>query len=461
MADYVLEGPRWSTRSITWSFASPGVADASTPFSSAIGDAYKGYVQAAFDTWSAASGLRFTQVADSTPGVNIRVGFGRIPGGDIGLTNYYYYVSQPGTFAPGTAVRVLDPQLYAWTDTELRHVFIHEVGHALGLDHTYNLSSVMYPTADVTTATLGAGDVAGIQALYPQARLSAPATFSVPFARDRASLVGGADGSLTVSGPGISQAVLESGTYRIGFLNGTAVFDATGSAGTAARLYQTAFGRGGDAGGVAYWTQALRDGTSPLAVARAFIGSTELSARGLSDAGFVATLYRNALGREPDAGGLQTFTRVLATGTERAQVLLTISQSAEAKEHLRATAGDAAQAEAYRLYDTVLGRTPDAGGLAYFGDTIARGAAPVDVARSMLASAEATSRYGGLSNRDFAASMYRNALDREPDAGGLAWTQGRLDQGASRAQVAVGLADSTEARRLTAAVTHDGWVWLG
>ena len=472
MADYVLTGPRWASRSLTWSYASPGVADAAAPFSSAVGDTYKADVQAAFDTWAAASGLRFTPVADGATGVDIRVGFGRFSGTQVGRTDYSYDPAS-GRFVPGVIVRAEDPGetplvpsgtggwRYAGSGVEIRGVFIHEVGHALGLGHTSDPASIMYGTAGSSSRGLGAGEVAGIQALYPQARLGAPASFSVPFARDWASLVGGADGSLTVSGPGISQAVLESGTYRIGFLDGTAVFDATGAAGTAARLYLAALGRAGEAGGVAHWAQVLRDEASPLAVARAFTDSAEAAGRGLSDAGFVAAVYRDALGRDPDAGGFEAFTRALASGAERAQVVLDIAQSAEAKAHSGVAVGDPAQAAAHRLYDTVLDRTPDAGGLAYFGDLIARGATPAAVAGSMLASAEGASRHGGLSDRDFVAGLYRSALDREPDAGGLAWTQERLLKGVSRAQVAAGIADSTEARRLTAAVTHDGWVWLG
>lgn len=471
MADYVLAGPRWASRSLTWSYASPGAAsDALAPFSSAIADPYKGDVQAAFDAWAAASGLRFTLVPDS-PEAGIRVGFGTFSDGQIGQTDSR---SDSSGLLPGVVVRVQDPAAtplvpsgtgglrYASYSTELRQVLTHELGHALGLDHSADPFSVMYATAGSSNRGLGAGDVAGVQALYPRARTSAPASFAVPFAHEWESLVGDADGSVHVSGAGISGAVLQPGVYRVGFLDGTAVFDATGAAGEAARLYRAAFGRAGDAGGVAYWAQALRDGASPLAVARAFADSAEARAHAASDdAGFVAGVYRDALGREPDEGGLRSFTQALAGGTERARVLLDIAGSAEAKAHLRAAAGDPAQASAYRLYDTVLGRAPDAGGLAYFGDLIARGATPTEIARSMLGSMEAASRYGGLSDRDFVASLYRGALDREPDAGGLAWSEARLAQGASRAQVAAGLADSAEARRLTAAATHDGWVWPG
>lgn len=474
MADYVLEGPRWAGRSITWSYAlSTYAEDASSPLSAPIGDAYKGQVQAAFDTWAAAGGLRFILVADSPASAgsaDIRVGFGVFPGNQIGQTTYR---SLAGAFVPGIIVQLQDPAVtplvpsgtgelrYAPFVSEFRQVLTHELGHALGLGHAGDPRSVMAATATAANRALSLGDVAGIQALYAPARLSAPASFAVALTHGQASLAPGGDGRLRVSGPGITQAALAPGVYRVGFLDGAAVFDGTDATGIVTRLYQAAFGRVGDAAGVAHWTQALRDGTSVLGVARAFAASDEMAARALPDAGFVAAVYRDGLGRAPEPDGLRSHVQALAGGAERAQVLLGISESAEAKAHLMARAGDAATATAYRLYETVLDRAPDAGGLAYSGGLIARGVTAADLAQSMLASPEFAGRYGGLTDRDYAAALYRNGLNRDADAGGLAWAQGLLTQGMSRAGLAAAFADSAEARGLTAAATHDGWAWLG
>lgn len=55
-------------------------------------------------------------------------------------------------------------------EAKVRLVWLHEFGHALGLEHTSNPDTVMYPNADISysrgTNYLRADDVAGINRAY-------------------------------------------------------------------------------------------------------------------------------------------------------------------------------------------------------------------------------------------------------------------------------------------------------
>lgn len=85
-----------------------------------------------------------------------------------------------------------------------------------------------------------------------------------------------------------------------------------------------------------------------------------------------------------------------------------------------------------RVYETVLDRPPDLGGLLFHTGRIADGASIVDVAASFLSSPEFQTRFGGLTNEQLVTALYREALGRAPDAGGFAFHVGQLDAGMAR-----------------------------
>lgn len=100
---------------------------------------------------------------------------------------------------------------------------------------------------------------------------------------------------------------------------------------TIARLYDATFDRLPDAGGFATWVDNLKNGMPILDVAAAFASATEFQQRygTLTNQQFIEQMYRFCLNREPDAAGLATWTNALNSGTSRAQMLLTFSESAE------------------------------------------------------------------------------------------------------------------------------------
>lgn len=119
---------------------------------------------------------------------------------------------------------------------------------------------------------------------------------------------------------------------RLQFSDTALAFDIHGNAGEAYRVYQAAFNRTPDAGGLGYWIAALDKGASLSDVANGFISSAEFKAlygSSPTNAAFVAGLYDHVLHRTPDQGGNDYWNGLLTHGTSRADVLASFSESPE------------------------------------------------------------------------------------------------------------------------------------
>jgi CSLREA domain-containing protein len=113
-------------------------------------------------------------------------------------------------------------------------------------------------------------------------------------------------------------------------------------------LYERYLGRSPDAAGLALFSAQLASGASDETVAAELIGSDEFyQTNGGTNAGFLAALYQDALGRAIDAGGESNWENALQNGTTRAQVATAIFGSAEYQ-------GDVVQA----AYQNLLSRAP-------------------------------------------------------------------------------------------------------
>ena len=106
--------------------------------------------------------------------------------------------------------------------------------------------------------------------------------------------------------------------------------------------------------------------------------------------------------------------------------------------------GDAA-AIAYRMYDSAFGRAPDSYGQNGWTTALQKGLSVADMASGFAASQEFVATYGPLNNQQFVEQLYRNVLDREGEAAGVAgWTNALNTNTMSRGQVLAGFSESNE-----------------
>jgi alpha-tubulin suppressor-like RCC1 family protein len=106
------------------------------------------------------------------------------------------------------------------------------------------------------------------------------------------------------------------------------------------RLFKAYFLRLPDQGGLTYWTGKARSGTSLSTISSSFAGSSEFATRygSRTDYQFVLLVYDNVLGRPGDAGGIDYWTAQLAQRKRsRGAVMLAFSESNEYKRKVGPT----------------------------------------------------------------------------------------------------------------------------
>ena len=185
-------------------------------------------------------------------------------------------------------------------------------------------------------------------------------------------------------------------------------------------------------------SRALLQGASLNQVAAGFVASAEFAGRygaGSSDADFVNTLYQNVLHRAGDAGGVQNWISALAGGASRADVLTGFSEFGENRGALNANPnqsyGETAEAQTERLYDAAFGRAPDPVGFNNWTHALLNGVTLQQAAASFISGPEYANRYGAAtSNGAYVDALYQNTLHRAADAPGRAHWLDLLNGGA-------------------------------
>lgn len=248
----------------------------------------------------------------------------------------------------------------------------------------------------------------------------------------------------------------------LGFSNGVGIIDPSGNAETIAHLYQAVLGRTADLGGIELYTSQVNEGTTTTTtVASEFIASPEFTQKygSLNNQQFVNLLAQNT-NNVGTTNVDQAAVYALNAGESRGSIALQFAESSNNVQQTLSYSGDPTYGELDRLYQTTLGRAPDAGGLQSFTTLAQSGASLQEIANDFIGSTEYKNDFGNLSNSSYVTNLYKDGLGRSPDAAGLQSWLDALNSGASRATVALGISDSLESRLDTATATHDSWVFI-
>ena len=169
---------------------------------------------------------------------------------------------------------------------------------------------------------------------------------------------------------------------------------------------------------------------------------------GNAKAAYVEQVFQDVLQRPADAGGLTYWVTQLDAGTSRASVASAIDHSAEYDSTDVILPG----------YLKFLLRTPDASGLTYWTGRLQAGMTDEQFGAQLAASPEFFSRAGGT-NADWIDAVYEAILGRGADEQGQTYWLGQLSAGRTRVDVVGSFMQSNEG--LTQQVADDYMRFLG
>lgn len=195
-------------------------------------------------------------------------------------------------------------------------------------------------------------------------------------------------------------------------------------------LYAGGANRRADADGFAYWLYITKKlGYENAAVC--FLSSSEVANRSQTSEALISVVISALLGREADANEKARWTSSLERGTTPSDFVRTITSSREfVLNHPSITVEEFVE----NKYREALGRPSDKEGFAYWTSAIVDQTSARNAIEAAFASTEFS--LGCLNPEETVRRIYRSALLREPDKGGLEYYSGLIENGATPLDIA-------------------------
>ncbi len=211
--------------------------------------------------------------------------------------------------------------------------------------------------------------------------------------------------------------------------------------------------------------QAMTTAASPTAYAQSCLAASPLAS--VTDpTTFVTLMYQTMLGRAPDAAGLQYWVNQMGSGgANPVGIMMSFANSSEALSHaqsqgwMSATVGASANttgitlASPTQVMEALISHALNGTVTAADAQMMTTAASPTAYAQAALAASPLASVTDPTT---FVTDMYQDLVGRAPDAGGLQyWTTVIASNGGDRSAALVGISNSAEA------ITHAhamGWL---
>ncbi len=201
MASYELTNFKWGSSllgtaggQVTWSFATSNLASGYQYDRYIVEVDYRQVIREAFAAWEAVANIDFVETTDST-NAGIRFGWDAIDGpfrvvGEasyFGVSDNNFSTAAPRYSITKAEIRFDTAETWSASKTppvnvsSLYSVALHEIGHAIGLAHSTDLQTIMYPT-NTGLSALGTGDIDGIRVIYGTPAVPEPSVVKDLFA---------------------------------------------------------------------------------------------------------------------------------------------------------------------------------------------------------------------------------------------------------------------------------------